>query len=71
MYVVERQRFFVTECKWSSLSITLAQTKQAMEEAGFDILMEERDPATMQQIQNPILSDFTSMVFVAGFKVKC
>ena len=73
MSAVERETFYrvagQTECKWFCLYITLAQIKEAMEEAGFDILMVERDPAPLQQIQNPIFSDFTSIVFVAGFKV--
>ena len=29
----------------------------------------ERDPAPMHLIQNPICSDYTSTIFVAGFKV--
>ena len=72
---VERETFYratgQTQCKWFSLYITLAQIKEAMEEAGFDILIAERDPAPMQEIQNPTLSDCTSTVFVAGFKVRC
>ena len=72
---VERETFYRAtgqrECKWFSLYITLVQIKEAMEEAGFDILIAERDPAPMQEIQNSTLSDCTSTVFVAGFKVRC
>ena len=75
MYAVERETFYKAsghaQGKWFCLYITLAQITEAMEEAGFDILMTERDPAAMQQIQNLIFSDFTSSVFVAGFKVQC
>ena len=70
---VERETFYraagQTQCKWFCLYITLAQIKEAMEEAGFDILIAERDPAPMHLIQNPIFFDYTSTIFLAGFKI--
>ena len=75
MFAVERETFYRAagqqQCKWFCLYLTMAQMKEAMVEAGFDILIAERDPAPMQQFQNQVFSDFTSTVFVVGFKVKC
>ena len=70
LFAVERETFYmVGECKWFCLYLTLAQIKAAMEGAGFDILWAERNPAPVQQIQNPIVSDFTSALFIVGLKV--
>lgn len=71
MFDVERATFYrVGEEKWHDLYITMPQIKEAMEEAGFDILFAERDPSTMQIMQNPIDFDCTSTAFVVGVKVK-
>ena len=57
MFVVERESFYkVGPNTFFCLYLTLAQIKQAMEEAGFDVLTAERDPAQMRQIQNPLMS---------------
>lgn len=70
MLVVEGETFYVVgRRKWSVLTLTLAQVKEALEEAGFVLLMVERDPATMQHIQNPTVSDFKACLFLAAYKV--
>ena len=52
------------------LPLTLGQIKEALEEAGFELLMVERDPAPVQQIENPTVSDFKAVLFVAAYKVQ-
>ena len=71
MFVVERETFYVVgEHKWFCLPLTLGQVKEALEEAGFELLMAERDPAPVQQIENPTVSDFKAVLFVAAYKVQ-
>ena len=70
MFVVERQTFYmVGEKKWFCLYLTLEQVKEALAEAGTAILVAERDPAPMDQIQTPIVSDYKALTFVAAQKV--
>ena len=70
MFVVERETFYmVGQHKWFCLSVTLAEVKEALYEAGFELLLIERDPSPMKQIQNPISSDFKASLFVAAYKV--
>ena len=70
MFIVERQTFYVIGGKkWFCLYLTLEQVKEALVEAGTVILVAERDPAPMEQIQNPVVSDYKALVFVAAQKV--
>ena len=71
MFIVERETFYmVGEKKWPCLYLTLEQVKEALVEAGTAILVAERDPATMEQIQNPVVSDYKAVLFVAAQKVE-
>lgn len=71
MFIVERQTFYVVgKKKWSTLYITLEQVKKALADAGVGILVDERDPASMEQIQNPIVSNCKGFAFVAAQKVE-
>ena len=71
LFMAERETFYmVGEHKWFCLSLTLAQVKEALEEAGFELLMAERDSAHMQQIEHPIVSDFKACLFVVAYKVE-
>ena len=71
MLIVGRQTFYmVGEKKWFCLYLTLEQVKEALAEAGVEILVAERDPAPMEQIQNPVISDYKAVLFVATQKVE-
>lgn len=71
LFTAERETFYVVgERKWFCLSLTLAQVKKALEEAGFEVLLAERDPAHMQQIEHPVVSDFKACLFVVAYKVE-
>ena len=71
MLVDERETFYmVREKKFSCLSLTLEQVKEALAEAGTAILVAERDPAPMELIQNPVASDYKGFLFVAAQKVE-
>ena len=71
LFMAERETFYmVGEHKWFCLCLTLAHVKEALEEAGFELLMAERDPAHMQQIEQPIVSDFKACLFVVAYKVE-
>ena len=70
MFAAEQQTLYlVGEHKWFFLPLTLGQIKEALEEAGFELLVAERDPVPVQQIQNPV-SDARAALFVAAYKVK-
>lgn len=70
MCVVERETFYmVSGNKWFCLYLTLSQVKSSMEEAGFDILSTERNPAPIQQFKEPVFADYTSIIFIVGLKV--
>jgi len=60
----------VGEKKWFCLYLTLEQVKEVLAEAGVEILVAERDPAPMEQIQNPIISYYKAVLFVATQKVE-
>ena len=71
MLLDERETFYmVGDKKFSCLSLTLEQVKEALVEAGTAILVAERDPAPIEQIQNPTTSDYKAVVFVAAQKVE-
>lgn len=71
MFVVERQTFYmVGNKKWSCLYLTLEQVKEALTEAGTAVVVAERDPAPMEQIQKPIVSDYKAALFVVAQKVE-
>ena len=58
------------EKKLPLLPLSLAQVKEAVEEAGCVVLMSERDPTAIKDIENPILTDQIASIFVAAYKVK-
>ena len=71
MLIVDRQTFYVVGGKkWSCLFLTLEQVKEALAEAGAAIVVAERDPAPMEQIQNPVVSDYKALLFVVAQKVE-
>ena len=71
MFVEERETFYmVGKKKWDVLYLTLEQVKEALVEAGTTILVTARDPAPMEQIQNPTVTDCKAVLFVAAQKVE-
>ena len=56
--------------KWPCICITLEQLKEALTEAGMVIITAERDPASIEQIQNPVASDSKAFLFVVAQKVE-
>ena len=71
MFIVERETFYmVGDKKWFCLYLTLEQVKEALAEAGTAILEAARDPAPIDQIQNPTVSDYKAVAFVAAQKVE-
>ena len=70
MFSVERETFYMFGGKkWSAVYLTLEQVKEALSEAGMVVLVAERDPAPMEQIQNPVVCDFKAVAYVASQKV--
>ena len=70
LFFVERETFYmVGKKKWSSVPITLKQAKDILSEAGAAVIVAEREPAIMEHIQNPIVSDCIGFAFVAAQKV--
>ena len=71
MFIVERETFYmVGDKKWFCRYLTLEQVKEALAEAGTAILEAARDPAPIDQIQNPTVSDYKAVAFVAAQKVE-
>ena len=71
MAVVEDQTFYtIGPHKWSNLPVTMEQVKEALVEAGFVVLMAEREPTSVEAIQNPTISDEKAFLFLAAYKVK-
>jgi len=71
MLVSERETFYlVGKKKWFVLHLTLEQVIKALSEAGMVIIMAERDPVPMEEIQNYIESDYKAVLFVAAQKVE-
>ena len=71
MLIPERITFYVLgNKKWPCLHVTLEQVKEALAEAGAAVLMSERDPVSMEQMQNPVVVDKKSYAFVATHKVE-
>ena len=71
MFMEECETFYMVGNKrWDVLYLTLEQVKEALVEAGTTILVAERDPAPVEQILNPIVSDYKAVVFVAAQKVE-
>lgn len=71
MYIVERETFYMFgKKKWSCLYLTLEQVKEALTDAGTAIVVAKRDPASMEEIQNPVVSDHKAFLFVVAQKVE-
>ena len=67
MFMEERESFFMMgKKKWDILYLTLEQVKEALAEAGTAILVAAREPASMEQIQNPVVADAKATVFACG-----
>ena len=49
--------------------MTLAQITEALELAGFVILEADRDPAPIEQVNNPTVSDYKAVLFLVAQKV--
>ena len=71
MFIDERETFYmIGNRRWDILYLTLEQIKDALVEAGTVILVAEREPAPMEQIQNPVVADFKAVLFLAAQKVE-
>ena len=71
MTIPERTTFYVLgNKKWPLLHVTLEQAQEALAEAGTAVLMAERDPVSIEQMQNPVIVDKKSYAFVATHKVE-
>ena len=71
MLIPERTTFYkVGKIKLPCLYVTLEQAKEALHEAGMAILITERDPVSIEQMQNPITVDKKAYAFVATHKVE-
>ena len=71
MLVVEEQTFYtVGEQKWPILTLSLAQVKEALDEAGFSLLVAERAQAPLQFVQSPTHSNEKAVLFIAAYKTK-
>ena len=67
----ERESFFMMgKKKWDVLYLTFEQVKEALAEAGTTVLVAAREPASMEQIQNPVVADGKATVFVVAQKVE-
>ena len=55
--------------RWFCLSLTLAQITEALELAGFVILEADHDPAPIEQVNNPTVSDYKAVLFLVAQKV--
>ena len=70
MLVVESESFYkIGDKKWSVLPVSMDQVKEALEEAGFVLLIVESDPTPIESIQNPNDSDRKSVIFLAALKL--
>ena len=71
MVLVEDETFYtIGQHKWSNLPVTMDQVKEALVEAGFVVLMAERELTPMEKIQNQTISDEKACLFLAAYKVK-
>ena len=67
----ERATYYMFEGrKWSCLYVTIKEMKEALAEAGATVIVAERDPASMEQIQNPVVSDSKAFVFMVAQRVE-
>ena len=71
MVVVEDETFYtIGQHKWFALPVTMEQVKEALVEAGFVVLMAEREPVSVEGIRNPTIYDAKAFLFLAAYKVK-
>ncbi|CAI8041216.1 Nicotinamide N-methyltransferase [Geodia barretti] len=70
LFVEDQTYYYIGEEKWASLPISLAQVKEAVEEAGCVVLISERDPMPLKHFENPTYDDAKACVFLAAYKVK-
>ena len=67
----ERATYYMFEGrKWSCLYVTAEEIKEAFVEAGATVIVAERDPASMEQVQNPVASDSKAFVFMVAQRVE-
>ena len=67
---LEEETYFVNgQGKWPVLPVSMAQVKEAVEEAGCVVLMSERDPTPINILENPTDTDEKACVFLAAYKV--
>ena len=71
MVAIENETFYkVEDHKFPVLTLTLRKIEEALEEAGFVVLMTEREPVPMAIVQNPIIFDGKAFLFLAAYKEK-
>ena len=71
MTVVEEQTFYIAGKKeLSVLTLSKDQVEEALKEAGFALLMVERDPAQLEFVQSPTHSNEKAVLFFAAYKIK-
>ena len=69
--LAENSSFYcVGDRKWAALFVSLTQLKEAVEEAGCVVLMTDRDPIPIHELENQLASDQTASCFLAAYKVK-
>lgn len=67
MLAVEGESFYVVgQDKWYCLDLTQTQIEEALEEAGFAVLVTEREPAPIELTRNPTVSDYKSVSFIVA-----
>ena len=70
MFIVERQTFYtVMDKRWPCLPVTLEQVKEALVDAGMVVLIAERDPTPIHDFENPMISDYKAVLFVAAQRI--
>ena len=69
-FVEDGTFYYEGEKKFAMLPVSLAQVQEAVEEAGCVVLMSERDPTSIDHLENPTLSDKKAYTFLAAYKVK-
>ena len=66
---VEGQTFYIIDDKkWYTLCLTDVQVREALVEAGLEVLEMEREPAPAEVLENPIVADYKALVYFVAKK---
>ena len=66
--VEEETFYYVDQRKWYCLPLSSSQIKDALQDAGLEILEMHRDAAPPELLQNPTVSDYKAMLFFIAKK---